>query len=610
MYVKNDEYTKMSIHCHLGGEGADCKIDRSIEYVPCFNLNMAYESIDEAAECGFRLLAQTNSNYLDAASWRLVREYAKRKDIEVLPGVEVNLKNWKNEKRVLHVVLVFSPDSDLASLTAIMKRSFEKNHGFFLSIDQIGSLLHGTRSVICVHGGVKQGKRNIRNNPEMASEVVGFNRFYPVAFEDNKAFHKTVLVEKLKGFLDEQQAEWLEKDAADVSAADRIPFSEIESPTYLWASNTFDDLYYCVLTGASRIVREENIVTRPLYISRIIIDRSAQMESSEINCSQGLNCIIGPSGSGKTLLLDILKYKMRGEHLTESSSSSGNYEGMYNPADIHLYGPDGTELDFGSAAEVIEGQNLYQKVIRAYVGSRAELVNELGLGIDIGGFTKLVEDFSREAKKYLSDVSKAKRSRAAVGTTLAQAQSAQRFIDANDVEHANTIEYIADSSTASQIQGLETAREICSQDLASIKKAFETLREIAVRNGFASEVVKTIDALEKTFTMHLLARANQVDQSIGILKLFKEKQDLIYNVCHTYNGEVSVQSQQLIEKKQVLADKLEELAMNLLDSQRHIFQAKVPTLDEEAVRNSISLNSDSNSSKLRISKIAVKPVLI
>ena len=127
------------------------------------------------------------------------------------------------------------------------------------------------------------------------------------------------------------------------------------------------------------MVRGEDIVKRVSYVARIVIDEGNGMQRSDINCSQGLNCVIGPSGSGKTLLLDILNMKLKGKHLIGGVSNIGDYNGLYDLSQVHLYGPDGKEIDVADGFEVIEGENLYNKVIKAYSSEKGELVKDMGL---------------------------------------------------------------------------------------------------------------------------------------------------------------------------------------------------------------------------------------
>lgn len=602
MSVQNPEYSKISIHCHFGGRDADCTLDRSIKEILQFDLAEAISQIDEAVDNGFRLLAQTNSNCIDAASWLLLRRYAIWKGVELLPGAEVNLRNWEQKDRVLHVVIVFSPDSNVYSLQQKMRDIYEGNDDYSLEMDQLAGLLHGNRAIVCVHG-IKQDERSVRGNAEMAHDVIGVNHFFPVAIEDNRSFHTQILAEELKGFLSTSQVEWVEETAASISAVDRMSFAAIPSPAYLWSGNTFDDLYYCVLTGSARIVREEHIVERPLYISRIVIEGSDHLGESEIVCSQGLNCIIGSSGSGKTLLLDMLMNKMKGHHLTEMTSSRGNYEDLYSPSQIHLYGPNGVELGLADGFEVIEGENLYQKVLSAYTGSPSELMSELGLNVNTKKYTSMLEEFQRGLRAYLEERQSAKKAKEDAANALAQAQSAARFIDANNADRGDAISYTVDSDNSARIKSFEKSRKACLEDDIEAKRALDTLHAIAERNELSESVVNSIRALKDAISKEMQTKVSKYDGLLEDARYVQKKQLFIYGACQTYNGIVSRQSQQANEKKQVLADKLKELGEDLLDSRRHLFQAIVPMLDEKTVMDSVILEGDTEISRLRVKQV-------
>lgn len=98
-----------------------------------------------------------------------------------------------------------------------------------------------------------------------------------------------------------------------------------------------------------------------------------------------------PIGQRKTLLLDILSAKLRKAHLSEQISSVADYDNIYESYQVHLYGPSGEEIDASDGFEVVEGENLYNKVIKAYSSEKSELINDMGLGINSHDFTKLVD---------------------------------------------------------------------------------------------------------------------------------------------------------------------------------------------------------------------------
>ena len=596
---EHQEYSKISIHNHFGGDSADCTIDKIIGMSPSFDLAQGFGSVDEAAANDFDLLVQTNSNCLDAAAFLLMRRYAKQRRIELLPGVEVNLKNWDRESRILHVVLVFSPASNVYALQESLRGACQENGKYVIRLDQLCELLVGTRAVVCAHG-IKQGARSIGENPEMAREIIGLGKYLPVAFEDNRKFHQDVLKERIKDFLSAEDLEWFDSTAADLSAVDRGSFSDIISPTYIWAGNTFDDLYYSLLMGGGRVVRQVDIVRRVSYVSRVVVDGGGGMLPSTFDCSQGLNCVIGPSGSGKTLLLDIIKNKLKGEHLSVDTSSNGCYDDLYDLAHVHLYGPDGKELDKSDGFEIVEGENLYNRVIKAYSGEFEELVEELGLSVDAGGYYQLMNNFEDAANAYLGEMADIETLRKRVSSSLTQAQSAARFVTLNNVALDDTVPYMYDSSLAGRVDSLGKVLDRCKEDESNAMNSFDVLSEIANRNGFPKEMVERLNGLRADFFARLAMKRSDTDKALINIRLVRLKQSLIYASCQSYNKLVSGQFQQLIEKKQVLSDKLQDVAKALLDCRKAEYLLEAPSLDEDTLRSSLKLKSENPAAELEI----------
>ena len=400
------EFTKISIHNHLGGKDADCTIDKSCGFKSSFDLSTAYRQVDEAVKYNFKLLGQTNHNDFDAASFCLLRRYCSMHGIILVPGVEIDLQNWEHSDKTVQLVLLIDPSTNPWNFQSKLRAYYQGNavledskkpggaDCFFLTIDQLSELATLNRSIICVHG-TKQNQKSMQKNPEMAPELLSMSRFLPVATEDNKSFHKITLQNSLKDFLSEEYCEWL-SDAANISSADQTSFkkfSEEMSPTYIWAGNSFDDLFYSVLVGDTRVLRAEDIITPTSFVSKIVIDENFAMGSSEIDCSHGINAIIGPSGSGKTLLLDLIKDKLMGKHLSENTSNVSNYEGMCSPDSIHLYDSNNRELSVESGYKVVELENLYQRIIKAYSSDPTALLNDLGLRIEDSSYQKKLHSF-------------------------------------------------------------------------------------------------------------------------------------------------------------------------------------------------------------------------
>lgn len=607
------EYTKISIHNHFGSDNADCTKDKSVSYQSSFDLNVAYKKINDAVSHGFRLLGQTNSNDFNAAAYLLLRKYARLKDVELIPGAEVNLQNWEKPNQVTHIVILFDPKVNAFSIQQKLRNYFDENAAiesdkrpkntekFFLTIDQFSELAISTRTIICIHGK-KQKERSLNDNPEIAKEIVGLGRFLPVGIEDNKSYHKLLLNAKLKDFLKEEQVEWLE-GTASISAADRQSFGEIESPTLIWAGNTFDDLFYSVLIGKKRILREEHVVTRLSYIARIVIDNNSSMEPSDLLCSHGINSIIGPSGSGKTLLLDLIKRKLKGEPLKDVTSHVADYENLCDLSSFHLLDANGNEITQESNYRVVELENLYQRIIKAYGSDDSELLEDLGLYIDDSDLNVIVNKFENAINRYLDSLKEEKRLNDEMNKSLSLVVDAQSFIQANSVQRKGSISYTKDSKTSRKLSEITGIIESLRKDITKAKDSFKELKRIAEDRGLSDSTKKETKRLEKAYEGELEKILKGQEKSQRALLAKSSINEFIYTSVQAYNNIVSAQAAQVNEKMQVVSDELNRIVSDAIYLKKCRLKKSVPNLEKNAIRKSLKLKSSMDSAQLTIDSI-------
>lgn len=606
------EFTKISIHNHLGGKDADCTIDKTQNDTRFFDILAAYRQVDEAAKYNFGLLGQTNHNDFDAASFCLLKRYCSLHGITLIPGVEIDLQNWKNFKKTpLHTVLLVDPSTNPWEFQSKLRGYYAKNAElgsekkpegadcFFLTIDQLSELATLNRSIICVHG-IKQKQKSVQKNPEMASELLSLSRFLPVATEDNKSFHKIALQNSLKDFLSKECCEWL-SDAANMSSADQTSFkkfSEEMSPTYIWAGNSFDDLFYSVLVGDTRVLREEDLIEPTSFVSKIVIDENSAMGSSEIDCSHGINAIIGPSGSGKTLLLDLIKSKLIEEHLFENTSNVSNYEGMCDPECIHLYDSNNRELNFDSGYKVVELENLYQKIIKAYSSDSTGLLDDLGLSIENGSYQKKLDSFRDSMNVLLMNKRISKRLQNENSECIARVGDAFKFIDVNKSHRTGVIDYKPDARMTGELKTINQKVTSISEDIERVDDAFNTLKEIASNRTLSNELTLTMEQLKTLFAKELGDLKFKYEKQLRRLELQQRVSDLIYTAVKAYNSEISLQSTEVANKEMAADKDLQTIAKNCLEIKRLKLTKSVPFLDKQELTSSLKLSSESSSVKL------------
>lgn len=613
------EFTKISIHNHLGGKDADCTIDKSHGFKSSFDLSTAYRQVDEAVEYNFGLLGQTNHNDFNAASFCLLRQYCSMQDITLVPGVEINLQNWEHLNRTLHTVLLMDPSTNPWVFQSKLRAYYQGNaklddskkpngaNCFFLTIDQLSELATLNRSIICVHG-TKQDQRSMQKNPEMAPELLSMSRFLPVATEDNKSFHKITLQNSLKDFLSEEYCEWL-SDAANISSADQTSFkqfSEEKSPTYIWAGNSFDDLFYSVLVGDTRVLRAEDVITPTSFVSKIVIDENSAMGSSEIDCSHGINAIIGPSGSGKTLLLDLIKGKLMGTHLSENTSNVSNYEGMCSPDSIHLYDSNNRELSVDSGYKVVELENLYQRIIKAYFSDPAALLNDLGLSIEDSSYQKKLDSFRDSMNALLTNKRRSKQLQDENSKCIARVGDAFKFIKANKNNRASVIVYKADARMAGELTTINQTVTSISEDIERVNAAFKTLNEVASNRELSDDLISGIEQLNNQFAKELGDLKLKYEKESRRLQLKQGINNLIYAAVMAYNSKISLQSTEVANKETAADGDLQTIAKNCLEIKELKLTRSAPCLGKEELTSSLKLSSESSSVKLETEGIDLK----
>ena len=605
------EFTKISIHNHLGGKDADCTINKTRNDTRFFDIPTAYKQVDEAVEYNFGLLGQTNHNDFDAAAFCLLKRYCSLRDITLVPGVEIDLQNWENPDKTVHTVLLVDPSTNPWEFQSKLHgyyeinaelESEEKPRGadcFFLTVDQLSELAALNRSIVCVHG-TKQKQRSVQRNPEMAPELLSLSRFLPVATEDNKSFHKIALQNSLKDFLSEEYCEWL-SDAANMSSADQTSFkkfSEEMSPTYIWAENSFDDLFYSVLVGDTRVLREEDIIKPTSFVSKIVIDENSAMGSSEIDCSHGINAIIGPSGSGKTLLLDLIKSKLMGRHLSENTSNVSNYEGMCGPDCIHLYDSNNRELNVDSGYKVVELENLYQRIIKAYSSDPAALLDDLGLSIEDSSYQKKLDSFRDSMNALLANKRRSKQLQDENSECIARIGDAFKFIEVNKNNRTGVIGYKPDVRMAGELVTINEAVTSISEDIERVDTAFKTLNEIASDRELSKDITSAIERLKELFAKELGDLKLKYEKQSRHLQLRQGINDLIYTAVKTYNSSISLQSTEVANKETAADGDLQTIAKNCLEIKKLKLTKSAPCLNKEELTSSLKLSSESSSVRL------------
>lgn len=584
------EFTKVSIHNHFGGAGADKLINENYTKSFDFDFNSAYEHIDSAVQNGFELLAMTQANVFNVESYSLVRNYAKKKGVELLPGVELNIKN--KESKYLHVVVVFDIKNNLFSIKDCIDKYIYENTENSLTFEQFLNLVVNHKSIIIPHG-IKQKDRSAANNPEILSELISLSDSIPVVLEDSQTYHKDMLKARIMDILTKTEFEWIDK-AAVVSTADRNDFSEIASPTYIWGAGSFDDLYYSCFMGKTRIKRENDLVKKINYISRIeiISNGKSQIKSTEISCSHGLNTIIGPSGSGKTLLLDIIKKKLTGDGLDNKTiSKESDYSSVYNIDDVIIYDRDGLPIDISSGYNIVEGEILYNKVISAYKSDRKTMLKELNIEVDHSEVEILLENFNKSINEYKDNCLRVSKNKMTIKQLLSNVVSTILFLNENSTKINNSISYQKKEYINTLISTKTNALEEITRDFKLMNKGFDDLITLAKKYGFENQFKKEIEPILLKFKNSITIKGKTTKNELESAKRVSDVQNFLFDSVQEYNKKIGQQSALVVERNQELLKQFEIIQGLLFENVLIRKRMKIPVLTKDDIKKAIKINS-------------------
>lgn len=605
--MKYKEFSKISIHNHIGGKESERKIDEQYDKELKFDVNKAISVIKDAKLNDYNMLAITNSNTFRVSDYLMTKFMAKYYNISILPGIELNISN-DDENKFLHIIIIVDPKSNILKFSNDVNNKISINQKNYINIDQLVDIVL-THKVIIIPHGLKQSNdkkpqkdRSSASNVEQFKEIISMDDAIPIVMEDSKKYHKETLKIKLKEKLSEKEMYWVDKSVS-ISSSDRKKFDEIESPTYIWAGTTFDDLYFSVLMKNTRIKREEDIITKTSFISKIeIIPKieNPQITKSIIECSHGLNSIIGKSGSGKTLLLNAIKYNLTGENLVCRTSSISYYENVYKDVNFKFYDSLGKEIVDTSNWKIFEGENLYNKILQVYSSDKTKLIDELNLKINDQKFKNEILKFSDNISSYINNKNNIKNIKENIDKDLMSLLNNIKFLKDNK-QNDHSITYLVNAEIENIYNKLiEQLKEIKS-DLDLFEKLFVNLKRISKKYA-EDEFLEEINNLEQKLKGKIIYKFKLVNCN----KLKLKKQLLIgnslYEIIKEYNALLGRKIEIIITKQQQNLKLIEKIKNEISELIQIQMKTKIPVLNIKRFENSLLLSNDTYS-KLIIKNI-------
>lgn len=598
MKMYYNEYLKISLHNHFGGNAANRTRNSNLTY--CFDLNSAKQRIDDASNNEFEILVFSNHNIFKKNDFEVLKVYAGTKidangnNILLLPGVEIDLINDKNlqpaDQKFLHVVLVFNSTADLQKIEDKIDEIIQNNSNNFFTVDDLVEVLMIDKCIMIPHGGRKQKDRCAAKNMQQFTVISDAYYMIPIFIEDTKKIHKARLLEKIKDELGEDKYEYF-SNVASVSAADQSPFSDIVEPTYLWGEKSFDALYFAAIMGCNRVLKENDINIKSSYIKTIkIVNHGGSLMDSEIDCSHGLNSIIGNSGSGKTLLLNLISKKLQGQDLKYAVSATNcNYDELYENSDVQLLDQNGVVIN-PNTINVFEGENLYKQIVSTLSSSKTDMLKLLNASPDLSDFNQLMYNFNYEVSRYIKQRNDISYLSKVIDESLKIIKSSSDYLAINK-SSGLYVDFQKELKFETNLSKIKEELNSINSDTEDFNNAFKIIDSLLSKYSVTRS--EEYEKIRKELELKIKIRSTSKKLEYERNNYSKILEDTLYSKVSNYNSKIGSKFKSIQESKQNLKESINNVIQALLQQINIENEIRIPKLDREVLKASIKVKDDS-----------------
>lgn len=323
LFAHGARWLRVDFHMHT-------RVDKQFEYdgdVNCFAA--AYVDAMEAA--GIRLAAITNHNKFDREEFNALRKTARKKEIHLLPGVELSVKDGRNG---IHSLVIFSDEwitnrenedyiQSFLDVTFAGQANFENEDGrsnhdlndTIRTLDEYGKdyfiVFAHVEADNGIWGGLSGGRiSELGKSEQFRARCLGFQK---VRTRDKR--------DKVRGWLNG----WY---PAEVEGCDckRIADVGLGKETFMKLGDfNFEAVKYALLDHENRLS-----VSRPSRTNSYLVSvafEGDKLDGQTINFAPEMNALIGIRGSGKSSILESVRYALGiefGDNATDRDYKEGS----------------------------------------------------------------------------------------------------------------------------------------------------------------------------------------------------------------------------------------------------------------------------------------------
>lgn len=304
MFNNGCEWLRCDFHLHT-------RKDKEFKYTGKDN-SFINEYVDKLENENISIGVITNHNKFDLQEYKALKKSANKKDIFILPGVELSVKDGKNG---VHTLIVFNPEDWIKN---------EENHIESFLISAFQGINNRENENTCCNFDLNT----------LFVELEKLNKDYFIVFAhieqrsgllkecgggiltslaQNHEFKKRVLgLQKLRTLGNiEKIRNWFGYEIAFVEGSDPKKIDEIGKGKSCYVKigeYSFNSLKFALQDYKNRISSKEININHG-YINSIAF-KGGKLDSVRIPFSNGLNTLIGIRGSGKSSILESIRYAL------------------------------------------------------------------------------------------------------------------------------------------------------------------------------------------------------------------------------------------------------------------------------------------------------------
>ena len=271
--------------------------------------------VEKLSKEGISVGIITNHNKFDCAQYKAIKKAAKKRNIFILPGVELSIKEGSSS---IHMLVVFNPDEWLTDGTDYISRNID---AMFLGVRDPGNENTCTKNdlltvikeldqqnkdyfMICAHVEQKKGFwKECQGNliKDLSSEKIFRNRV--LGFQKARTRD---LINKVH--------DWMGYDLAFVEGSDPKSINDIgqgEKTFIKIGAASYSAVKYALTDYQNRIFENFPQIAHG-YIKEMKFN-GGKLDKQVFSPSHELNTLIGIRGSGKSSVIEVLRYALNKE---------------------------------------------------------------------------------------------------------------------------------------------------------------------------------------------------------------------------------------------------------------------------------------------------------